>query len=388
MNSGKDKNVQQIRVSRSFVGLEEAEAAARVLLEDGYLGMGREVQRFEKALADYLEVPEDWLVCVNSGTSALHLAVQAVTQPGDEILVQSLTFLASFQAITAAGCVPVACEVVPETVTLDLDDAQRRLTPRTKAVMPVHYASTPGDLDGIYDFAHRQGLRVIEDAAHAFGCRHRGRKIGTFGDIACFSFDGIKNITSGEGGAVVTGDARVAQWVRDARLLGVERDTSKRYAGQRSWEFDVHHQGYRYHMSNIFAAIGQVQLQRFPGELATRRVALARIYRQRLAPIPGLRLLDTDLEQVVPHIQPVRILDGRRDALRDFLSRGGVETGIHYKPNHLLSFFGGGLVKLPVTEQLYQELLTLPIHPHLTDGQVEEICDQVEIFLKEAGEGG
>jgi dTDP-4-amino-4,6-dideoxygalactose transaminase len=278
--------------------------------------------------------------------------------------------------------------VVPETVTLDLAHAQTQLTPRTKAVMPVHYASSPGDLEGIYHFANRHGLRVIEDAAHAFGCRYQQRKIGSFGDIVCFSFDGIKNITSGEGGAVVTGDPHVAQKVRDARLLGVEKDTARRYAGQRSWDFDVHEQGYRYHMSNIFAAIGQVQLKRFPEELAPRRQALARIYRQRLAPLPGLRLFEADPDQVIPHIQPLRVLAGWRDALRDFLGQRGVETGVHYKPNHLLSFFGGGRVRLPVTEQLYQELLTLPLHPHLTDGQVQGICDQIEIFLKDKSEGG
>lgn len=377
----KRENKQAIRLSRSVVGQEEAEAVSRVLLDDGYLGMGREVEALEKELQAFLGSPGRQVMCVNSGTAALHLAVQAVTQPGDEVLVQSLTFLASFQAITAAGCIPVACEVVPETITLDLDDAKKRLTPRTKAIMPVHYASNPGDLDAIYAFAARHGLRVIEDAAHAFGCRDKGRKIGTFGDIACFSFDGIKNITSGEGGAVVTGDGEAAQIVRDARLLGVQRDTEKRYAGQRSWEFEVKHQGYRYHLSNVLAAIGRVQLQRFSREFAPRRVALAGLYRQMLSGVPGLRLLQADLNEIVPHIQPVRVLAGRRDELRQFLGEVGIETGIHYRPNHLLRFFGGGRVSLPVTEGLYGELLSLPLHPALTAAEVSWICGQVSEFL-------
>lgn len=376
-----------IRLSKSVLGPAEAAAVSRVLLEDGYLGMGREVQAFEEDLAAFLGVPRERVICVNSGTAALHLAVEAITQPGDEVLVQSLTYVASFQAISGARATPVPCEVLPKTLTLDVADARRRLTPRTRAVMPVHYASNPGNLTAIYDLARSHGLRVIEDAAHAFGCRYQGRLIGSEGDIVCFSFDGIKNITSGEGGVVVTADPAVARRVRDARLLGVERDTDQRFSGQRSWDFEVHHQGYRYHLSNVLAAIGRVQLQRFPAEFAPRRVALARVYRQHLAELPGIRLLETDLEEVVPHIQPVRVLDGGRDALRKFLGDLGIETGIHYQPNHLLNFYGGGQVSLPVTEQISAELLSLPLHPELSEAQVDWICDQVTAFLGEKGRG-
>lgn len=142
--------------------------------------------------------------------------------------------------------------------------------------MPVHYASNPVDLDGVYAFAEKHGLRVIEDAAHAFGCLYKGRKIGSFGDVACFSFDGIKNITCGEGGCIVTSDQAVAEAARDGRLLSVEKDTEKRFSGQRSWEFDVERQGWRYHMSNVMAAIGRVQLTRLDGEFAPKRRELAR----------------------------------------------------------------------------------------------------------------
>jgi dTDP-4-amino-4,6-dideoxygalactose transaminase len=380
-------NYKPIRLSRSVVGPLESEAVARVLIDDGYLGMGQEVQAFERELADFLGVPPDWVICVNSGTAALHLAVQAVTQPGDEVLVQSLTFVATFQAISAAAAVPVACEVVPATITLDLEDVHKRLTSRSKVLMPVHYASNPGELAAMYDFARGHGLRVIEDAAHAFGCRYNGKKIGASGDIVCFSFDGIKNITSGEGGAIVTGDPAVAQRVRDARLLGVERDTDKRFSGQRSWEFDVHEQGYRYHLSNVLAAIGRVQLRRFPGELAPARVNRALQYRQRLGDVSALRFLDADLGEVIPHIQPVRVLNGQRNALREFLGTRGIETGIHYQPNHLLSLFGGGRVSLPVTEQLYGELFSLPLHPLLDETEVMWICDQIKAFLSGQREG-
>ena len=372
---------QMLRVSQSVVGRREVDAVKRVLLEDGYLGMGREVKAFESDLAAFLGVPAEHVVCVNSGTAALHLAIQAVTKPADEVLVQSLTYIASFQAISAAGAVPVACEVVPKNITIDLEDAKQRLTSGTRVIMPVHYTGNPGDLDRIYAFAKEHGLRVIEDAAHAFGCSYKGRKIGSFGDIVCFSFDGIKNITSGEGGAVISEDAEVLAKVRSARLLGVEKDTEKRFAGQRSWEFDVLYQGYRYHMSNIFAAIGRVQLDRFPLEFAPQRIALAQRYRERLAGIPDIALIETELGPVVPHIQPVRILNGHRDQLRNTLKDHNIETGIHYKPNHLLSFYRGRCVRLPVTEKLYEELLTLPLHPGLTVDDVNHVCDVVAAHM-------
>ena len=370
-----------IRLSRSIVGQTEAEAVSRVIIEDGYLGMGRDVQLFEKEIAEFLGVPGEWVVCVNSGTAALHLAVAAVTEPGDEVLSQSLTYLATFQAISAAGAVPVACEILPQNLTIDLQDAARRLTPLSKVIMPVHYASNPGDLDSVYDFARESSLRVIEDAAHAFGCTYKGRKIGSFGDIVCFSFDGIKNITSGEGGAVVTADQGVAQYIRDARLLGVEKDTDKRCSGQRSWEFNVRNQGYRYHMSNIMAAIGRVQLQRFVSEFAPRRQALARKYRELLDKCDGILFFDTDLNAIVPHIQPVKVLYGKRNSLRGFLEERNIGTGIHYKPNHLLSYYGGGRSSLPVTEKLYEELLTLPLHPGLSDADVEYVCENVKELI-------
>jgi len=373
-----------IHVSRAIVGAAELEAMGRVMRKDGYLGIGREVRAFEEELQAYFGGQGRQVICVNSGTAALHLAVQAVTSPGDEVLVQSLTFVASFQAISAAGAVPVACEVKPETATLDLEDAARRITPRTRAVMPVHYASNPGDLAAVYQFAQGYGLRVIEDAAHAFGCTYQGQKIGSFGDIACFSFDGIKNITSGEGGAVVTADPGVIQAVQDARLLGVARDTEKRYQGARSWDFDVHQQGYRYHLSNLFAAIGRVQLRRFEGEFKPRRLELAHKYRSALNRWAGVHLLQGEPGPIVPHIFPVRVLHGKRDGLRQFLQDRGIECGIHYKPNHLLSFYGGKNGLLPVTEQLYEELLTLPLHPGLRDEEIDHVIVSVKEFFADS----
>lgn len=226
-----------IRLSQSDVGEDEMQAVMKVL-EKGFLGMGPEVQAFEQELTAFIGGARE-VVCVNTGTASLHLAVQACgLGPGDEVLLPSLTYVASFQAVSATGATPVACDIDGDSLTLDPRDMEKRITPRTKAVMPVHYASGLGRLDEVYRIAQKHGLRVIEDAAHAFGCERNGERVGSFGDVACFSFDGIKNITSGEGGAVVTGDREVAERVRNARLLGVEKGTEQRFKGNRSWDFD------------------------------------------------------------------------------------------------------------------------------------------------------
>jgi dTDP-4-amino-4,6-dideoxygalactose transaminase len=375
-----------LRLSKSVLGQEESQAVSDVILRDGYLGMGKEVMAFETDLARYLDVSSQCVSCVNTGTAALHLALQAALNPGDEVLVQSLTYVASFQAITAAGMIPVACEVDPRTITIDLNDAKKRLTKNTKAIMPVHYASNPGKLDEIYAFAKKHGLRVVEDAAHAFGCIYQGRKIGSFGDIVCFSFDGIKNITSGEGGAVVTKDVQISSKVKETRLLGVLGDTEKRFAGERSWEFDVKRQGYRYHMSNLMAAIGRVQLRRLDNEFAPKRRQLLEGYHNCLKSISGIGLLDYDPDFIVPHIMPLRVLNHLRDKLKKYLAENDVETGVHYKPNHLLAYYGSGAVSLPTTEKLYEELLSLPLHPELDINDVKRITGMIKQFLSESEE--
>lgn len=372
-----------LRLSRSIVGEAEAAAVSRVIIESGYLGMGEEVRLFEEEVAAYLGVPTAWVMAVNTGTAALHLAMESALEPGSEVLIPSLTFVASFQAALGAGCVPVPCDVDPATGLLDLNDAAKRITPATRAVMPVHYASNPALLDTVYDFAAAHGLRVIEDAAHAFGSTHAGRKVGSCGDIVCFSFDGIKNITCGEGGAVVTADQAVARRVRDARLLSVENDTEKRYTGSRSWDFDVKRRGFRYHMSNLMAAVGRVQLTRLESEFIPARQRLVRIYHDRLKETPGLALLKMDISTVVAHIYPVRILNGRRTALIARLQEQGIPTGIHYKPNHLLSLFGNGCETIPQAEALGNELTTLPLHPGLSDADVHYICDAVLAGLEQ-----
>ncbi len=377
--------MKMIRLSKSIVGKEEADAAQRVILEDGYLGMGKEVQAFENEIKAFLGYSGE-IACVNTGTAALHLACQAIgLSPGDEVIVPSLTFVACFHAIAACGARPVACDVHLESGLLDLERAKHLITPRTKALMYVHYYGNPGDLDALYQFAKTHRLRLIEDAAHSFGTEYRGRKIGTMGDVVCFSFDGIKNITSGEGGAVIAREPAEIEMVKDLRLLGIEKDSEKRFLGKRSWEFDVKHQGWRYHMSNLMAAIGREQLKKFEVRFKPMRIEMAERYRQGLSSLREVVLLSKESSErtvVVPHIFPIRVLS-RRDELREALSNAGIEVGIHYKPSHLLTKFRDSAVEpLPNTERLYRELLTLPLHPDVTSQDQDRIVGFVKDFFR------
>lgn len=373
-----------MRLSQSIVGEAEAEAVRKVICGDGYLGMGSATRRFEEDLAYYLGVEKWQVVSVNSGTAALHLAVDAAkAQSGKKftagapprVLVPTLTYVASFQAVKAAGCEPVACDVLLESGTLDFDDAEKKMDGRVIAVMNVEYASNPWNLDKAYEFAAKHGIRMIDDAAHAFGCRHDGRKIGSFGDLVCFSFDGIKNITCGEGGCLVAFDRGSADLAADARLLGVMGDSSRRYAGARSWDPDVTRPGWRYHMSNIMAAIGSQQLSRLENEFIPARRRLYDLYKELLSGAPHLALFKTDPRDfIAPHIFPIRVLDGLKGRVEDGMKAAGIPLGMHYKPNHLLSLFGKGAASLPRAERLYGELATLPLHPGLSEEDVMFVC--------------
>ena len=351
------------------------------VLDRESLGMGAEVKQFEEMLTEFFGRPT---LCVSTGTAALHLALQAVgIGVGDEVIVQSLTYVASFQAVSATGATPVACDVDPNTLCLDWRDAEKRLTPKTKALMPVHYSGGVGELDDIYNFADKNGLRVIEDAAHAFGTTYNGKKVGSFGDIACFSFDGIKNITSGEGGCIVADDELILNKIKNTRLLGVERDTEMRFSSKRSWEFDVTEQGWRYHMSNIMAAIGIEQLKRFSG-VAKKRQRLAKLYDYLLKDQKQIKPFMRNYDEVIPHIYVIRII-GLDDRQKLCLAMENlcIEIGYHYQPNHYLRFYkddkNNGLLN---TDKIFPELVTLPLHADLKETDVVNIVKHLETSIR------
>ena len=365
----------KIRLSKSSISNLEKEAVLKVLDKE-FLGMGEEVQVFEQNIKEYLQTNME-VVCVNTGTSALHLSLLCLgLKDRDEILVPSLTYVASFQAISATGAKAISCDINEDTLLIDINDAQKRVTKNTKAIMPVHYASNSKDIDKVYKFAKEHNLRVIEDAAQAFGCKRDDKYIGQNGDIICFSFDGIKNITSGEGGAIVSNDKDFIQKIKDARLLGVEKDTDKRYSKQRSWDFDVKYQGFRYHMSNIMASIGIEQLKRID-KFRDKRQNIAKEYLNYLKDIEDITFLDIDYSEVIPHIFVIKAKN--RDRLREYLLDNNIEVGIHYKPNHLLSLYKSNY-SLEITEKIYNEILTLPCHYDLTNDEHSFVIDKIREF--------
>jgi dTDP-4-amino-4,6-dideoxygalactose transaminase len=360
------------------LGDAELRAVAEVFA-DGYLGMGETVAAFERELAEWLGGGVR-VAAVSSGTSALHLACAAIgLKSGDEVLVPANTFVACFQAVSATGADPVACDIDPATGLLDMNDARRRITARTRAVLPVHYAGFGGDFPALLDWAATCGLRVIDDAAHAFGGRSHGRLFGSFGDVTCFSFDPIKNITCGEGGAVVTRDEEVDRRVRAMRRLGIERVRTASAGDAGNLAFDVIGPGWRYHMPNLLAAIGRVQLGRFESEIKPRRLGLAELYRVLLAGVPRLGLPPAE-DGVVPHIVAVSVPAEERETLRGRLRAAGFETSVQYPPANRLTRFRSP--PLPGAEQWFRESFTLPLHQRVREDQVRTICKIVREHLE------
>ena len=368
-----------IRLSKSCIGDAEKQAVMSVLDRE-YLGMGIEVQKFEKALSDFFNRPA---ICVVNGTAALHLAIQACKiNYGDEVLVPSLTYIASFQAISATGATPIPCDIDKDTCLLDLNDAEKRITKQTKAIMPVHYTGGVGEMEYLYEFANKYNLRIIEDAAHAFGTIYNGKRVGSFGDISCFSFDGIKNMTSGEGGCIVTNDEDLLAEIQDSRLLGVTKDTENRYNNKRSWIFEVKNQGWRYHMSNIMAAIGMEQLKKFP-KIAKKRQNLAKYYDHKFFNIREVVSLPRNYDEVVPHIYVVKIKSIKnKKLLQSKMLKKGIEIGFHYQPNHSLSYYKlNQTIPLRTSEDIWPQLITLPLHPDLSKDDIDFIIEELMKLL-------
>jgi len=363
-----------IRLSKSFIGEDEKSSVLEVL-DKGYLGMGEEVKKFEDELSNFFNRQ---VVCVANGTAAIQLSLQASNiGMGDEVIVPSLTYLATFQAISATGATPIPAEINKKTLCLDFSKLSEYLSERTKAIIPVHYAGDPSGIDEIYKFSSKNNLQVIEDAAHAFGSIINGRKVGSFGDISCFSFDGIKNITSGEGGCIVSDKSEVINRIKNLRLLGVDGESSLREINRRKWNFDVTEQGWRFHMSNIMAAIGRAQLKKF-SNMASVRQRLAKYYDRLLKDFGKVDLFCRNYDEIVPHIYVLKIKSSNRDYVRKEMLERGVETGIHYQPNHQLSLYKNNLIsKLNTTEMVSENILTLPLHPDLTEIEIDYIVGEL-----------
>ncbi len=372
-----------IPVYRPHLG-SEVKDAAHAALEAGWLGMGTLSQRFEEELGDDLGLTDRRVVSTNSCTEALHLAARLIgLGPGDEVICPAFTYVAGHQAISRTGADIVFCDVEPDYLCLDPAEVRALITPHTRAILTVDYLGLPSQVDDLMDITDEHGLRLIEDAAHAFGSTSRGRPVGSFGDITCFSFGPVKMMTTMEGGAVVTSDPADVQVLHELRHLGIDSDTDARYRNQRNWDFDVVRQGYRCHLGSVPSAIGLAQLA-MVDEFIANRQSYCRYYDENLRDLDQLQLFDTDWVDIAPYIYVVRVRDPlQRESLIEHLRALGISTGIHFLGAHEFSFYEdsrrGGL---SVTDLACQQVLTLPLHPYMDQDTLDRVVEGIWSFFQ------
>ncbi|MCZ7590372.1 MAG: DegT/DnrJ/EryC1/StrS family aminotransferase [Gaiella sp.] len=349
-------------------------AAVDQTLRSGWWSMGPRVAEFEQSFAALVDASH--AVAVSNGTAALHLSLLAAgCGRGDEVILPSLNFVAAANAISHTGATPVFCDVSsPTSPNLDPADLETALTPLTKAIVVLHYAGAPCDMDAVLELAGSRGIVVIEDAAHAVGATWRGRPCGSIGSLGCFSFFSNKNLATGEGGMVVTNDDELAADLRRLRSHGMTTLTWDRHRGH-AHTYDVVAQGFNYRMDEIHATLGLVQLERLPAGNAARRSFWER-YRTSLEQrtdliVPFAALPEGSTSSC--HIAPVVLAHTiDRTSLRDRLAARGIQTSVHYPPIHTFTQYARATQRpLPVTEDVAPRLLTLPLYPHMGDSAVD-----------------
>jgi dTDP-4-amino-4,6-dideoxygalactose transaminase len=362
-------------MSRPAVGALELERVAEVFAS-GILGEGSITRRFEARLEEFTGAAA--VVAVNTGTSALHLALSVLgIGPGDEVILPALTFVADPMAVLMTGARPIFGDIDAVTWNLDPERLPGLISPRTRAVLPTDYAGLPTDTEAMRRVIGDRDIRIVRDASHSFGSRLRGRAIGAWAgeDITCFSFDPIKNITCGEGGALVLNDTELASRARIRKHLGRDDQNS------------VTELGFRYHLSDINAAIGLTQLERF-AVLASARRRIAREYDTRLARCPEVRVPVRDWDDVVPFMYVVQVPGAERNALVQHLRARGVHADLRYAPCHRAALFGQQAAALPVTEAVTAELLSLPLFVGMTLEDVAKVADLLRDYFRQEARRG
>ena len=376
-----EMKLETIPVFRPLI--EQGEISGAVAsLERGWLGMGKDVGAFEKALEDYLELDERYVVAVSTGHAAIHLGLLLMgVGPGDEVITPSFNNAADFQAILATGAKPVMCDIDDETLGIDLAKMEELIGDKTKAIIAMDYDCILCDHDRLQILADKYNLRVLHDAAHSFGSRYKGKMVGSFSDVSMFSFDPVKTITSVDGGALVVKTKEEVERLHAMRLIGMSQPASVMYTNSRAWTYDLAEIGFRYHMANLHAAIGLEQLQKMD-EISESRRNTCRFYSENLKDIDGLRVPNTDFEDIVPFLYYIRLPEDKRTPFREYLTEMGVETGIHWQPGHwftLLQDCRKG--DLSVTEKVGREIVSLPLHSKMTTVDQQRVVDAVRNFF-------
>jgi dTDP-4-amino-4,6-dideoxygalactose transaminase len=352
-------------------------------LQSPWVTTGPKTAAFEAALKSYLEAPA--VVALNSCTAGLHVALVTLgVGPGDEVIVPAMTFCATANVVEHVGAKPVLVDVSPDTLTLSPEAVRAAITPRTKVLLPVHYAGHPAQMDELDALAERHGLAILEDAAHAISSRYKGRIVGSRPNLAAFSFYATKNLTTVEGGCL-TGDPALVEKSRVIGHHGMNRDAWKRFDRSGSWYYEVVLPGFKYNMTDMQAAIGLVQLKRLEAFQKRRREVVARYE----AGFKGLGALELPVElpwaETSWHLYVIRL---RTEALRidrntfiDEMKSRNIGTSVHYLPVHMHPFYrdkyGYRPEDNPVAADAYERMLSLPLHPGMTDEDVEDVVQTV-----------
>lgn len=366
----------------------EEETAVLDVLRSRWLSMGGVTAAFEAEFARFVGVR--CAIAVTNCTAALHLAGLALGWgPGDEVIVPALTFVATANAVTYSGATPVFADITgEEDFSLDPVDVESKITPRTRAIVVVHYAGYACDMVQMAEIARRHGLAIVEDAAHAPGAALDGRQLGAWGDIGCFSFFANKNMSTGEGGMLTTNDDDLAQRLQLLRAHGMTSLTWERHKGH-AWRYDVVAPGYNYRLDELRAAIGRVQLQKLPRNNARRRALNAQYVTQLGARASQVGLPYSQHRGVAAcHIRPILLPEGvDRQAFMTAMRAQGIQTSIHYPPVHQFTQYQKHSKKpivLPRTEAVSRREVTLPLYPAMTDADAAQVVEAVCSALQTA----
>jgi len=372
-----------IQVFKPSMTEEEIDAVAEVL-RSGWIGLGPKTAEFEERFAEF--VGTTYAVAVNSCTAALDLALKLLdVNHGHEVIVPTMTFVSTAHCVAYRLAMPVFVDVDPHTLLLDLEDVRRKITHRTRAIIPVHYSGRPVDLDALKQIAG--GIPIIEDCAHATGARYKGRSVGSVGDIGCFSFHAVKNLAMGDGGALTLNSEPWMQRCKRLRWLGIDKGTWDRTATDKSywWQYFVDEIGLKCHLNDIAAAIGLVQLRRLEA-MNGRRREIARQYTAAFSQYDMFETppADDEVFQSSWHIYCLKTPN--RDDLSVHLQSLGIATGVHYTPIHLYTCYGNR-ASLPQAEAVFQRILSLPMYPDMTDADVGRVIEGVIDHCRSARPG-
>ncbi|NBX02728.1 MAG: DegT/DnrJ/EryC1/StrS family aminotransferase [Alphaproteobacteria bacterium] len=366
----------------SEAAIEEVVACLR----SGWITTGPRVAKFEGMLADYHGGRR--ALALSSATAGLQLALMAIgLSEGDEVITTPLTFVATLNTIVLAGGKPVLVDIDPATQNIDATKIEAAITPKTRAIMPVHYAGLPCDMDAIYALAKKHNLRVVEDCAHAIGAEFGGKGVGSFGDIAVMSFHPNKNMTTGEGGAVITDDAAVAEKIERLRFHGIDRSAFNRFTKTGSQEYDVVLPGYKYNMMDMQAALGIHQLPELDGFIA-RRTELAQRYIEALKDWPELDLPTAPdyAHKHAWHLFTPRLKTMERDAFMNAMKAENIGVGLHYQATHIFSWYrehlGVAPEDFPHALSVGQRIVSLPLFPTMTDDEQARVINSLAKVLR------